>query len=167
MQIRGAVETDIDAIREIYNEVLAHTTAIYNDRPATREDRVAWWKGRVEQGYPVMVAEDDGAVTGFASFGDFRSWPGYRFTAEGTVHIRADRRGQGIGTALLKDIVDRARTAGKHIMIAGVDAENAASLNYLERFGFVRAGYLREVGFKFGRYLDLIFLQYWLTPPAR
>jgi L-amino acid N-acyltransferase YncA len=166
MRIRDAAEADIDAIRDIYNDVLTHSTAIYNDRPATREDRVAWWKARVEQGYPVLVADDDGAVAGFASFGDFRSWPGYRFTVEGTVHIHAERRGKGIGTALLHAIVDRARAAGKHIMIAGVDAENAASLKYLERFGFERAGYLREVGFKFERYLDLVFLQYWLTPPA-
>lgn len=167
MQIRDAVEPDIDAIREIYNEVLTHTTAIYNDQPATREDRIAWWKARVNQGYPVLVAEEGGSVAGFASFGDFRAWPGYRFTVEGTVHIRADRRGQGVGTALLHAIVDRARAAGKHVMMAGVDAENAASLRYLERFGFERAGFLREVGFKFGRFLDLVFMQYWLTPPSR
>lgn len=167
MQVRDAVETDIDEIREIYNEVLTHTTAIYNDQPVTREDRIAWWKARVNQGYPVLVADAGGLIAGFASFGDFRAWPGYRFTVEGTVHIRADRRGQGVGTALLHAIVDRARAAGKHIMIAGVDAENAASLRYLERFGFERAGYVREVGFKFGRFLDLVFMQYWLTPPLR
>jgi L-amino acid N-acyltransferase YncA len=167
MHIRDAAETDMEAIREIYNNVLTHSTAIYNDRPATLEDRVAWWKARVAQGYPVLVAEAGGEVAGFASFGDFRSWPGYRFTVEGTVHIREDRRGQGIGTALLRAIVERARAAGKHVMIAGVDAENAASLKYLERFGFERAGYLREVGFKFGRYLDLVFLQYWLTAAER
>jgi L-amino acid N-acyltransferase YncA len=165
MQIRDAVEEDIDTIREIYNDVLTHSTAIYNDRPATREDRIAWWQARVSQGYPVLVAEQDGQVVGFASFGDFRSWPGYRFTVEGTVHIRSGWRGQGTGTALLHDIVDRARTLGKHVLIAGVDAENTASLKYLERFGFLRAGHLREVGFKFGRYLDLVFLQYWITAP--
>ena len=167
MEIRDAAEADIDQIREIYNDVLTHSTAIYNDRPATLDDRMAWWKARVEQGYPVLVADDGGEVAGFASFGDFRPWPGYRFTVEGTVHIRADRRGQGVGTALLQAIVGRARALGKHTMIAGVDAENAASLRYLERFGFERAACLREVGFKFGRYLDLVFLQYWLTPAAR
>lgn len=167
MQIRDAVESDIDAIRGIYNDVLTNSTAIYNDCPATREDRVAWWQARVQQGYPVLVAEEAGMVVGFASFGDFRSWPGYRFTVEGTVHIRSDRRGQGIGTALLHTIVERARAMEKHIMIAGVDTENSASLKYLERFGFERAGYLREVGFKFGRYLDLVFMQYWLTSPIR
>lgn len=166
MQIRDAAEGDIDAIREIYNDVLTNSTAIYNDQPATREDRVAWWNARVAQGYPVLVAEEDGEVAGFASFGDFRSWPGYRFTVEGTVHIRSGRRGQGVGTALLHAIVERARALGKHVMIAGVDAENTASLKYLEKFGFERAGHLREVGFKFGRYLDLELLQYWLTAPG-
>jgi len=163
MEIRDAVEGDLEGIREIYNDVLLNSTAIYNDRPATLEDRRAWWRARVEQGYPVLVAVEEGDVVGFASFGDFRSWPGYRFTVEGTVHIRADRRGQGLGRALLEALVERARAAGKHVMIAGVDAENQASLRYLERFGFERAGLLKEVGFKFGRWLDLVFMQYWLT----
>jgi phosphinothricin acetyltransferase len=167
MQIRDAVEADIDEITAIYNEVLTHTTAIYNDQPVTREDRLAWWQARIGQGYPVVVATDGGRIAGFASFGDFRPWPGYRFTVEGTVHIQANVRGQGIGTELLKTIIERARTIGKHTMIAGVDSENAASLRFLERFGFERAGRLREVGFKFERFLDLVFLQYWLTPRVR
>jgi phosphinothricin acetyltransferase len=166
MQIRDAIEADLDQITAIYNEVLTHSTAIYNDRPATSEERIAWWKGRLAQGYPVLVAADDGAIAGFASFGDFRSWPGYRFTVEGTVHIHSGARGQGIGTLLLKSLVQRAEALGKHTMIAGVDSENVASLRFLDRFGFQRLGCLREVGYKFDRYLSLIFLQYWITPPA-
>jgi L-amino acid N-acyltransferase len=166
MQIRDAVDSDFDEITAIYNEVLMNSNAIYNDRPATREDRHAWWRARLGQGFPVIVVTDGDRIMGFASFGDFRAWPGYRFTVEGTVHIRADSRGQGVGTELLKAIIERARALGKHTMIAGVDAENAASLRFLERFGFERAGHLREVGFKFNRFLDLIFLQYWITPPA-
>jgi phosphinothricin acetyltransferase len=167
MQIRDAVEEDIDEIAAIYNEVLTHTTAIYNDRPVTREDRLTWWQARIGQGYPVVVATDGRRIAGFASFSDFRPWPGYRFTVEGTVHIHADTRGQGVGTELLKTIIERARALGKHTMIAGVDSENAASLRFLERFGFERAGHLREVGFKFDRFLDLVFLQYRLTPRVR
>jgi L-amino acid N-acyltransferase YncA len=167
MQIRDAAETDIEQITAIYNEVLTNSTAIYNDRPATTEERVAWWKGRLNQGYPVLVAEDGNRIAGFATFGDFRSWPGYRFTVEGTVHIRSDARGKGTGTNLLTTLTARAKELGKHTMIAGVDSENAASLRFLERFGFERAGHLREVGFKFGRFLDLVFLQYWIVPPAR
>ncbi len=166
MQIRDAVQADFGEITAIYNEVLLHSTAIYNDRPATREERIAWWKGRLEQGYPVLVATDGDRIAGFATFGDFRSWPGYRFTVEGTVHIHSGSRGQGIGTELLKTLMARAKALGKHVMIADVDSENAASLRFLERFGFERVACLREVGFKFDRFLDLVILQYWITPRA-
>ncbi|MGA7110777.1 MAG: N-acetyltransferase family protein [Terracidiphilus sp.] len=167
MQIRDAVEVDFEQITAIYNEVLTHSTAIYNDRPFTIEERLTWWRSRQDQAYPVLVAADDNHIAGFATFGDFRSWPGYRFTVEGTVHIHAEARSRGVGTALLKEIVERARALGKHTMIAGVDSENAASLRFLERFGFERVAHLREVGFKFDRYLDLVFLQYWLSPPMK
>jgi L-amino acid N-acyltransferase len=167
MIIRDALEADFQQITAIYNEVLRTSTAIYNDRPATVDERISWWRSRLAQGYPVLVASDAAQIAGFATFGDFRAWPGYRFTVEGTVHIRTVSRGQGVGTDLLNAIVAHARTLGKHVMIAGVDSENAASLRFLERFGFVRAGHLREVGYKFDRFLDLVFLQYWITPEAR
>jgi L-amino acid N-acyltransferase len=167
MQIRDAAPTDFDEITAIYNEVLKNTTAIYDDRPATCQDRLAWRNARLAQGYPVLVATDDNHVIGFASFADFRSWPGYRTTVEGTVHIHADARGRGVGTELLRAIVDRAHSLGKHTMIAGVDSENRASIHFLERFGFQRVGHLHEVGYKFDRFLDLVFMQYWITPPAR
>jgi L-amino acid N-acyltransferase YncA len=166
MQIRDAGEADIEQITTIYNEILAHSTAIYNDLPATLEDRIAWWHARIRLGYPVVVAVNADRIAGFASFGDFRSWPGYRFTVEGTVHIHADARGQGVGNELLKTIVGRAQVLGKHTMIAGVDSKNVASLRFFERFGFERVAHLREVGFKFNQFLDLIFLQYWLSPPS-
>ncbi len=166
MQIRDAAEADFDQITAIYNEVLTNSTAVYNDRPTTTSDRIAWWKDRLEQVYPVLVATDRSRVVGFAAFGNYRSWAGYRFTVECTVHIHSGRRGQGVGTALLSALIARAKTLGKHTMIAGVDSENIASLRFFERCGFERAGYLREVGYKFGRYLDLVFLQYWITPHA-
>jgi L-amino acid N-acyltransferase YncA len=164
MEIRDAVEADFDGITAIYNEVLTHSTAIYNDRPAEVEDRIAWWRGRQAQSYPVLVAMDEEGVAGFATFGDFRPWPGYRFTVEGTIHIRSSARGHGIGSELLKELVARAKALGKHSMLAGVDSENAASLRFLERFGFKQVGYLPEVGYKFGRFLDLVFLQYRIEP---
>ena len=172
MQIRDAVLSDLDEITAIYNQVVLTSTAIYNDRPTTLEERIAWWQGRRAQGFPVLVAvqegseESDESIAGFASFGEFRSWPGYRFTVEGTVHIHSSVRGQGVGSALLVELVRLAREMGKHTMIAGVDAENEASLRFLQRFGFERAAHLREVGFKFDRFLDLVLLQYWLTPLA-
>jgi L-amino acid N-acyltransferase len=164
MEIRDAIAADFEAITAIYNDVLTHSTAIYNDRPATLADRLSWWRSRQEQNYPVLVATNGRNVCGFASFGDFRSWPGYRYTVEGTVHVAQESRGQGVGLLLLKNLVARARLAGKHSMIAGVDSENGASLQFLERFGFERAGFLPEVGYKFNRFLNLVLLQYWLTP---
>jgi phosphinothricin acetyltransferase len=163
MHLRDAVEADIPAITEIYNSVILTSTAIYRDLPVTLEDRVNDWKGRVAAGYPFLVAVEGDTVLGYATFGDFRAWPGYRFTVEGTLHIREGVRGKGIGTLLLHELVARGSAIGKHMLIAGVDAENAASIGFLTRFGFVSAGILRQVGFKFNRYLDLHFLQYELN----
>jgi phosphinothricin acetyltransferase len=166
MEITDAVEADLQRITRIYNDVLVTSTAIFNEVPVTVEERIDWWKERVQQGYPVLVATNEGSVIGFATFGDFRPWPGYRFTVEGTIHIDSSARRQGVGTALLKVMIERARAMGKHVMVAGVESTNLASLQFLEGFGFERAGHLREVGYKFDRFLDLTFLQYWLTPPS-
>jgi L-amino acid N-acyltransferase YncA len=159
MMIRDAAATDIPAVTEIYNSVLRSSTAIYNDTPVTVEDRVAYWQARVAQGYPLVVAVEEEKVIGYATFGDFRSWPGYRFTVEGTIHVAEVVRSQGIGTQLLHELIARARALGKHVMVAGVDSGNEASLRFLARSGFAEAGRLHEVGFKFGRYLDLCLLQ--------
>lgn len=166
MDIRDATESDLPSIVAIYNDVVATSTAIYRDGPIALDEYRAWWSTRTGQGYPVLVAWDAGHVIAFASFGDFRAWPGYRFTVEHSVHVRADQRGQGVGTTLVRTLIDRAAILGKHVMIAGVDADNAASLRFHERLGFERVAHLREVGFKFGRWLDLVFLQRMLDPGA-
>jgi L-amino acid N-acyltransferase YncA len=169
MLIRDALATDIPAITAIYNSVLLTSTAIYNDQPVTVEDRFAYWQSRTAQGYPLLVAvddSDDSDVLGYATFGDFRPWPGYRFTIEGTIHLREGARSQGIGSQLLHHLVERACALGKHTLIAGVDSENQASIRFLERSGFLQCGRLREVGYKFGRFLDLVFLQRSLSAPA-
>ena len=159
MQLRDAAEDDLAGLAAIYNDVIATSTAIYSSVPVSLEDRRNWWRARVEAGYPVLVAADESGVTGFATFGDFRNWPGYRFTVEHTVHVRADRRGSGVGTSLVRALFPRAAALGKHMMIAAVDAANAPSIRFHERLGFVQAGHLREVGYKFDRWLDLVFLQ--------
>lgn len=163
MVIRHATERDLPGILAVYNDVVATTTAIYRDTPATLEDRRTWWTSRVEAGYPVLVAGDED-VEGFASFGDFRSWPGYRYTVEHSVHVRADRRGCGVGRALMLPLIEDARRLGKHVMVGGVDADNVASLRFHERLGFRQAARLDQVGFKFGRWLDLVFVQLVLGP---
>lgn len=162
MELRDAREEDLPGLLDIYNDVIATSTAIYAEQPVTLDNRRIWWEGRQAQGYPVLVAGDDSGVVGFASFGDFRAWPGYRFTVEHSVHIRADRRGTGVGSRLMHDLIARGSALGKHVMVAGVDAGNEASLRFHERLGFERVAHFREVGFKFERWLDLVFLQRFL-----
>lgn len=167
VEIRDAVAADVAQITEIYNSIVRTSTAIYNDRPATLEERTAWWQARVERGFPVLVAVEVGSVVGFGSFGEFRSWPGYRFTVEVTVHIGDGARGRGVGSAILVELIRRASAAGMHMMVGCLDSENVASLGFLERHGFVPAGQLREVGYKFGRFLDLTLVQRPLGDAAR
>jgi phosphinothricin acetyltransferase len=159
MTIREAVAADVPAILAIYNEVIAASTAIYRDDPATLDDRLEWFNARQAQSCPVLVADPGDGILGFASYGDFRAWPGYRFTVEHTVHVRADQRGRGVGSELMRVLIGRAVAQGKHVMIGGVDAENEASLRFHERLGFVPAARLHQVGFKFNRWLDLVFVE--------
>ena len=159
LQIGDATEEDLAGLLAIYNEVIATSTAIYSCDPVTLEERQQWWRARTAQGYPVLIARDEQGVAGFATFGDFRAWPGYRFTVEHSVHVRAAGRGRGVGTLLVQALLARAAALGKHVMIAGVDAANAAAIRFHERLGFEKSGHLREVGYKFERWLDLVFLQ--------
>ncbi len=168
--IRDATEAEVPGILDIYNEVLATSTAIFSDTPTTVAERLQWFHARRELGYPVLVSTDGSGVMGFASFGDFRSWPGYRHTVEHSVHVHRDARGRGVGVELMRALVERASALGKHMMVAGVDAENVGSIRLHERLGFQRAGTLHQVGCKFGRWLDLTFLELRLDarpgPPA-
>jgi phosphinothricin acetyltransferase len=157
--VHDATESDLEGLVGIYNEVIANSTAVFATLAVTVDERRRWWQARTAQGYPVLIARDEQGVAAFGSFGDFRAWPGYRFTVEHTLHVRADARGRGIGTQLLRALITRAGALGKHVMIAGVDADNAASIRLHERLGFTRAGRLCAVGYKFDRWLDLVFLQ--------
>jgi phosphinothricin acetyltransferase len=159
LRIRDATEEDLAGLVAIYNDVIATSTAIYSYDPVTLEERRQWWRARTAQGYPVLIARDEQGVAGFATFGDFRAWPGYRFTVEHSVHVRAAGRGRGVGTLLVQALLARAAALGKHVMIAGVDAGNAGAIRFHERLGFEKSGHLREVGYKFERWLDVLFLQ--------
>ncbi len=166
MTIRDAGPADAPAIAAIYNDAVVNTTAIWNDHQVDAANRLAWLTERVGQGYPVLVAVDAlGGVVGYASFGDWRAWDGYRNTVEHSVYVRADQRGAGIGKALMLALIDRARAIGKHVMVAGIEAGNIGSIRLHEQLGFTQVGLLPQVGMKFGRWLDLTFLQ--LTLDAR
>jgi L-amino acid N-acyltransferase YncA len=167
MVIADAEERHLPEILEIYNDVIATTTAVYSEEPVTLESRVEWWKIRTGLHYPVLIASDGGVVLGFASFGDFRPWPCYRHTIEHSVHVRAGARNRGVGRALIKALFPRAVALGKHIMIGGVDADNAASIHLHRKLGFEPVAHLREVGRKFDRWLDLVFLQRALSDADR
>ncbi|HEY7966646.1 MAG TPA: GNAT family N-acetyltransferase [Solirubrobacteraceae bacterium] len=157
--VRDAVASDLPGLLEIYNEVIANSTAVFSDQPVTLEDRERWLAARHAEGFPVLVAVDSDGVVGFGSFGAFRTWPGYRTTVEHSVHVRAERRGEGIGSTLLAALIERARALGKHVIIAGVEAGNAASIRLHERLGFTSVAHLSEVARKFDRWLDLVFMQ--------
>jgi phosphinothricin acetyltransferase len=156
--IRPATEADLPAILAIYNDAVANTTAVWNDTPVDVANRKAWFDGRVVQGYPVLVAEEDGVV-GYGSFGDFRAFSGYRFTVEHSVYVAENGRRRGVASALMEALTERARALGKHVMIGGIAADNLASIELHSKLGFIESGRMPEVGYKFGRWLDLVFMQ--------
>lgn len=166
--VRAASAEDLPAILAIYNEVIASSTAIYALVPTTLDERQAWFAARRAAGFPVLVATGgEGEVLGFASYGDWRgTWPGYRYTVEHSVHVRRDRRSAGVGTALVQALFPLALAQGKHAMIGGIDAANEGSIRFHQRLGFERVAHFREVGHKFGRWLDLVFVQRLLDAPG-
>ncbi len=160
LETRAAKEDDLPALLTIYNEIIANSTAIYRDASTTLEERLAWFRARAAAGFPVLIADRGGEVLGFASYGDWRgAFPGYRHTVEHSVHIAAAARGSGAGAALMGHLLDLAREAGVHVMVGAVDADNAASLHFHDKLGFARAAHFHEVGRKFGRWLDLVFVE--------
>ena len=159
MDIRDATEPDLETITAIYNDAVENTTAIWNERLVDVDNRRKWLADRRQAGYPVIVAVDGDEVLGYATFGDYRPFDGYRHTVEHSVYVQSDQRGRGIGKALMVELIERARALGKHVMIAGIDASNTGSIHLHERLGFVNVGVLEQVGAKFGRWLDLAFLQ--------
>lgn len=167
LMIRPAREADLPGILAIYNDVIASSTAVYSLEPSTLQERATWLAARTENGFPVIVAELERQVAGFASFGEFRGvWPGYRHSVEHSVHVSSDRRGRGIGTRLTSALFPLAAAMGKHVMIGGIDADNEVSLRMHERLGFQRVAHLHEVGRKFGRWLDLVLVQRYVDEPG-
>jgi len=163
IEIAVAEPHDLPAITEIYNDVIATTTAVFALAPTSEVERRSWIAAREAAGYPVLVARSAGTVVGFGSFGEFRGvWPGYRYSVEHSVHVHTDFRGRGIGSAIVRRLLAEASAMGKHVMIGGIDATNVASLRMHERLGFDRVAHLHEVGHKFGRWLDLILVQRFL-----
>ena len=158
MQIRLAHESDLAAINAIYNHYVLHSTCTYQVTPETDEARLVWFRGHGEV-HPVTVAEIDGEVVGWASLNRYHPREAYARTVENSVYIRHDWQRRGIGRALLADHIERARELGHHTILAGISAEQSASIALHEAFGFQKAAHLRELGWKQGHWLDVILMQ--------
>ncbi|WP_459207641.1 GNAT family N-acetyltransferase [Pseudomonas sp. MLB6B] len=165
-KIRDALSNDVQGILDIYNDAVRNTTAIWNENPVDLPNRQAWFEARAQQGYPILVAVDDTGVLGYASFGDWRPFEGFRLTVEHSVYIRHDQRGKGLAPRLMAELIERARACGKHVMVAAIESGNAASIRLHERLGFAVTGQMAQVGVKFGRWLDLTLMQLQLDEDA-
>jgi len=160
--IRDATEDDLDAILGLSNVLIPIDTTTWTERPETIEQRRAWFTHKRETDLPVLVADLDGGVIGFCTYGEFRDnarLEGYRFTGELTIHVDPERHGAGIGGLLLDTLIERARAAGLHTLVAAVDGANEGSIRFHEHLGFVETARMPQIGFKFGRWLDLVMLQ--------
>lgn len=158
-QIERASVCDVPRIAEIYNHAIFHTTATADCEPQRVESRLTWFLERQQRGYPVLVARRHGEVVGWAALNPYSPRYGYRFTAENSVYIAPEAQGQGVGTALMGELVQAAKGMGLHSVIAGVDSDNIASIRLHEKFGFVEAGRYKELVYKFDRWLDVVRMQ--------
>jgi phosphinothricin acetyltransferase len=161
-------ERHADAILAIFNDAILNSTALYDYRPRTAQNMVAWFEAKRSGGFPVIgVEEADGALVAFGSFGAFRAFPAYKYTVEHSVYVRHDRRGQGLGGLVMRELIAAACRQDVHAMVGAIDASNAGSIALHQRLGFRHVGTLPQVGFKFGRWLDLAFYQLLLDTPAQ
>ncbi len=161
--VRPATEADVPAILEIYNEAILHSTATFDIEPQTLDERLRWFS-ETKPPHCVIVAEDGGEMVGWGCLRGFRPKVAYRFTAENSVYVHKDQRGRGVGALLLAELIERAKEGGFHSLMAGVTEGNPVSEALHKRFGFVEAGRDREVGYKFERWLDVVWMQLMLPP---
>jgi len=155
-------------ILSIFNEAIVNSTALYDYKPRTADMMRAWFEAKATGSFPVIGAEGDGGeLMGFATFGSFRTRPAYKYSVEHSVYVDARFRGRGIGRRLLEEVIEAAREQDYHVLIGAIDATNKPSLALHERLGFTHCGTIRQVGFKFGRWLDLSLYQLILATPLQ
>lgn len=157
--IRPAVLADAAAIAAIYNQAVLGSTATFDTKPETAEEREVWLRRHTAPQHPVLVAERDGRVVGWASLSSYSDRCAYEATAEASAYIDERERGRGVGTALMQAVLDAGRAGGVHAVLNRICTENAVSLKMAERLGFFEVGVMREVGVKFGRTLDVMLLE--------
>ncbi|MBX2921088.1 MAG: N-acetyltransferase [Chitinophagaceae bacterium] len=159
VQVRLATDNDIQAILDIYNDAILHTTAVYDYAPHSFDMRKQWFETKKQQHFPVFVAEDNNEVAGFSSIGPFRAWAAYKFTVENAIYVKAGQQGKGIGSLLMQPLIAASKELGMHTIVAGIDADNGISLKLHKRFGFEEVAHFKQVGWKFDKWLDLKFMQ--------
>jgi len=156
--LRNAEPGDLAAIAEIINREIRSGTASWTETPKTVDDMARWFDDRVALGFPVLVAEDGGAVLGYASYGPFRAGEGYRETVEHSVYVARAARGRGIARLLMERLIAAARAAGLHRMVGGISADQPARIDLHRKLGFEEQGRLKGVGVKRGKRLDLALM---------
>jgi L-amino acid N-acyltransferase YncA len=161
-------EHHASAILGILNEAITSSTALFDYHPRHIESMAPWFKAKAMGHFPVIGAVGQfGELLGFATYGEFRAWPAYKYTVEHSVYVHRNQRGKGIGSALMKQLIAVATEQQYHVMIGGIEAENTASIAMHQRLGFTHCGTICEAGFKFGRWLDLAFYQFVLETPRQ
>ncbi len=166
-EIRPATLGDCPGILEVYNEAVLTTTATYDYEPRTLEHRQDWFGTRKRQGFPILVAVDPSSrVVGWSALNPYHDRVGYRFTVENSVYVASDYRGRGLGSRLLAPLIPAAEARGLHAIIAAIDADNDVSIRLHERHGFATVGRFRRVGYKFGRWLDVVYMERLLMEPV-
>jgi phosphinothricin acetyltransferase len=161
--IRNATEADLPAIFAIYNDAILNGTATWDLTEVEPREQQLWLEEHQDPYCAIVACNDDGTVCGWASLSQYRVKPGYRFSVEETVYIHTDHHRLGLGRLLVTEVLDRARTAGFRTVLGKISADNEASIALHAALGFVVAGREREVGFKFGRWLDLVTMQLMLA----
>ncbi len=156
--VRRAVLDDLGAITEIYNEAVLRTVATFDVVPKTVEEQRPWFMSHGSR-HPILVAEEDGGVVGWASLSKWSDRCAYSATAEISIYVEEEHRGKGIGKRLMKEILDQGQKGGLHTVIAHIAKSNEASVHLHEMFGFEHVGTMREVGKKFGKLLDVHIMQ--------
>ena len=157
--LRPARESDLPFIQALYNWAIEYTTSVYDHNLRDEAFMREWWHIKHTKTQPVILLEIDGKAAGFATYGDFRPHFGFLYTKEHSLYLHPDYQGRGWGKYLLEGIEQEARNQNVHVLIAGIDADNQTSIRLHQKLGFQQVGQLKEVGFKFNRFLDLVFLQ--------
>ncbi len=158
MLIRPATLQDQPGILEIYNESVLHSTATFDTDPRTPEKQLEWFN-RHKANHPVLVAEDDGKIAGWASLSPWSDRCAYDSTVEVSVYLAPEQRGKGLGFQLLQQVTEAGRKVGNHTVISRISSDNLASIRIHEKAGYSTVGTMKEVGFKFGRFLDVVMMQ--------